>query len=134
MTYIDPDTSRRWHIPAGTPLSMTSLLVFQNPKIFSGPFTFKPERWIENPRLDRYQLVFSKGPRSCLGKNLAMAEMYLVLASIFRVYGSNNVRMKGDIGIFELFETDSTDIECSIDGYVPHPEKDTKGVRFLIRS
>ncbi len=133
LTYVDPGTSEQWHIPAGTPVSMTALLIFQNPRIFPEPFTFRPERWIENPRLDRYQVAFSKGTLMCIGMNLVMAEMCLILAAVFRVYGSKEVRMEGDDGILELFETDLTDIECCIDGFVALPRRDTKGVRLLVR-
>lgn len=42
--------------------------VLLNPDIFSDPLAFKPERWIgEDARgLDKYLVVFSKGPRSCV--------------------------------------------------------------------
>ena len=56
-----------WEIPAGTSMSMTSALIHTNPNIFPDPLEFRPERWIENRRLDRYLLSFSKGDRQCLG-------------------------------------------------------------------
>jgi len=133
LTYVDPDaSSRQWRIPPGTPVSMTALLVFQNERIFPEPGAFRPERWIENPRLDRYQVAFSKGTRICLGANLAMAEIILVLVGIFRVYGSREVRFEGDVGVLELYETDKSDVECCIDGFVPLPKADSKGVRFRV--
>lgn len=134
ITYIDPDSAKIWRIPAGTPVSMTSLLIFQNPKIFPEPLKFRPERWIENPRLDRYQVAFSKGTRMCLGANLAMAEICLMLVALFRVYGSKEVRKESDVGVLELFKTDLSDVECSIDGFVPLPKAGSKGVRCRVRS
>lgn len=56
-----------WEIPAGTPVSMTAGLIHMNPELFPDPDLFRPERWIENRRLDRYLLSFSKGSRQCLG-------------------------------------------------------------------
>lgn len=39
-----------------------------NPAIFPEPFSFVPERWVENPQLKpRYLLAFGRGSRSCLG-------------------------------------------------------------------
>jgi cytochrome P450 len=39
-----------------------------NPDIFPDPFTFKPERWLNNKELQKYQVTFGKGRRGCLGK------------------------------------------------------------------
>ena len=132
VPYTDPKTDRKWLIPAGTPMSMSHVLIFRDPSIFPDPNTFRPERWIENPALDRYQVAFSKGTRNCLGINLAMAELNLMLAAIFRRYGAVGCEEEGDIGRLELFETDRSDIECVGDGGVPFIKKDTKGVRFRV--
>ncbi|RHZ57051.1 hypothetical protein CDV55_101664 [Aspergillus turcosus] len=133
LTFTDPDTHRTWTIPPNTPVSMTSLLIFQNPSIFPQPKLFRPERWLDNPRLDRYQVAFCKGSRMCLGVNLAYAEMTLMLASLFRRYGSFEVKADEDIGMLELFETTAeNDIECSVDGFVPLPKPGSKGVRARV--
>lgn len=50
-----------WAIPPGTSTGMTTFHVHNNPEIFPEPKKFSPERWIENPRLDKYLLSFSKG-------------------------------------------------------------------------
>lgn len=72
-------------IPAGSTVSMTAMLTHQNEDISPEPYTFRPERWLEkNQRLDRYLVPFNRGTRSCLGTNLARAEMFLILAAVFR--------------------------------------------------
>ncbi|KAJ5438316.1 benzoate 4-monooxygenase cytochrome P450 [Penicillium daleae] len=72
-------------IPAGSTVSLTATLTHQNEDIFPEPYTFRPERWLErNQRLDRYLVPFNRGTRSCLGTNLARAEMFLILAAVFR--------------------------------------------------
>jgi len=46
----------------------TVLLV--NPEIFPDPSRFDPERWLQGEKsvnLDKYNVVFGKGPRMCLG-------------------------------------------------------------------
>ncbi|KAI4157454.1 MAG: hypothetical protein LQ342_008264 [Letrouitia transgressa] len=63
-------TDRRgvdWTIPAGTPVSMTPTLVHSIPEYWENPYEFRPERWIENPKLSKYLLSFAKGTRICLG-------------------------------------------------------------------
>ena len=64
---------REWTIPAGVPVSMTIYDVCHDEHIFPDSYTFKPERWLNNPKtsdgspLDRYFVGFGKGSRSCLG-------------------------------------------------------------------
>lgn len=62
-----PMCFRGLEIPKNTSVGMTSALIHQNSEIFPEPRKFLPERWIENPRLDRYLLSFSKGSRQCAG-------------------------------------------------------------------
>jgi cytochrome P450 len=130
---IFSDGKKEWHIPPGTPVGMTSTLVHQDPSIFPSPLSFEPERWLENPRLDKYMLAFSKGTRQCIGINLAYAELYMAFSTIFRLYGSKDVRMDGDVGYFELFETTLEDVEIQGDGVIPLPKPDTKGIRMHVR-
>ncbi|KIX05158.1 uncharacterized protein Z518_06030 [Rhinocladiella mackenziei CBS 650.93] len=133
LFFHDSHTDKQWAIPPGTPCSMTSILVHRNSDIFPEPMTFRPERWIENPRLDKYLIAFSKGKMQCLGINLAYAELYLMLAKLFRVYGSREVRFDGDIGRLDLFDTTlERDIEVAEDRFIPLPRRDTKGVRVMV--
>ncbi|KZV68238.1 cytochrome P450 [Peniophora sp. CONT] len=73
-------------VPAGTVVSMGSMFMHLNPDLFPEPYMFRPERWLQSdaPRLDQYLVAFSKGPRSCLGTNLAWCELYLLFGYIFR--------------------------------------------------
>jgi cytochrome P450 len=62
-----------WVIPPWTPVSMTVHDVHFDPEVYPEPLEFKPERWIGNPKapdgesLEKYWVVFGKGPRMCLG-------------------------------------------------------------------
>jgi cytochrome P450 len=60
--------------------------VHQNASIFPEPAKFVPERWLESPELDNWLVAFSRGPRMCLGINLAWAELRLGLAHVFRKF------------------------------------------------
>lgn len=67
---LAPDIELRygdWVIPRNTPVSMTSIGILMNEEIYPEPRAFVPERWIENPELDRYFVPFGKGSRQCLG-------------------------------------------------------------------
>jgi cytochrome P450 len=116
---------------------MTCALIHLNPHIFPSPYSFQPERWLENPRLDRYLVSFSKGARQCLGINLAYAELYLCVAGVWRRYDGfdgatsppNPAKVEGTI---KLFETTKEDVEIKYDLFVPFAKRDSKGIRVLI--
>ena len=131
-TLVYRSGEREWHIPPGTPLSMTSNLVHHDERVFPDSHAFKPERWVGNPRLDRYLVSFGKGGRACLGINLAYAELYLTLAALFRVYGTAEVQGKDDVGTLELFETTLPDLVITSDAVVPVMPEDSKGLRVKV--
>ena len=60
-----------------------------NERVFPNPRSFIPERWISNDaaylkKLEDVAAPFSKGSRSCIGRNLATAEIYITMASVAR--------------------------------------------------
>ncbi|KAK0222323.1 cytochrome P450 [Armillaria fumosa] len=73
-------------VPAGTVVGVGNYFILMNKDIFPEPEVFNPDRWIQSdsPSLDRYLVPFSKGPRACLGINLAWCELYLVFGNLFR--------------------------------------------------
>jgi cytochrome P450 len=133
-TLVFNDGKKDWHIPPGTPVSMTANLIHHDQSIFPNSTAFRPERWIGNPQLTRYLVSFGKGGRVCLGMNLAYAELYLALAALFRIYGSAEVQGKDDVGVLELYETTSKDVgvmESDLD--TPSMPGDSKGIRVMVR-
>ncbi|KXH69073.1 cytochrome P450 [Colletotrichum salicis] len=60
--------------------------MYHNEKYFVEPNSFIPERWLGDSRFendDRAALQpFSFGPRNCIGRNLAMSEMRVILARV----------------------------------------------------
>ncbi|SJK99238.1 uncharacterized protein ARMOST_02529 [Armillaria ostoyae] len=70
-------------VPAGTVVGMGTSFILMNEDVFSEPEVFNPDRWIQSS-LDKYLVPFSKGPRACLGMNLAWCELYLVFGNLFR--------------------------------------------------
>jgi cytochrome P450 len=126
---IEPTILGDWAIPPGTPMSMSIPFTMRDPTIFPSPEVWNPERWIissSNPaervsRLEHYLTPFSKGPRSCLGSNLAYAEIYHASAALLRRFD------------MELFETSrERDVDVCRDCFVGLPRKDTQGVRVKI--
>ncbi|KAG6918531.1 hypothetical protein DXG01_013621 [Tephrocybe rancida] len=74
-------------IPKNTVVSMGASFMHLNGRIFKEPLEFRPERWLGDqkvPGMEEFLVPFSKGPRSCLGVNLAWMELYLIFANVFR--------------------------------------------------
>ncbi|KAF8272730.1 hypothetical protein EI94DRAFT_212474 [Lactarius quietus] len=65
-----------------------------------------PDRWLgEGAKIYEPSMVaFSKGPRSCIGINLAYCELYLVIAGIFRRFDVTlDAERSGDMSVVEHF-------------------------------
>ena len=76
-------------VPAGTEITSNAYVVQRDPELFGpDPEDFRPERWLESEeksaRMDAAMFVFGVGPRVCLGKEIAVFEMYKLLPEIVR--------------------------------------------------
>ncbi|RFU34841.1 hypothetical protein B7463_g1459, partial [Scytalidium lignicola] len=71
-------------VPPNTVVRMTQWATFHSPKNFEKPDDFIPERWLEESEFTQDKKAalqpFHVGPRNCLGRNLAYAEMRLLMA------------------------------------------------------
>lgn len=114
-------------IPKGTIISMNTYDVSHDETIFPNSFEYRPERWLGNPRspdgrrLSRYMVAFGRGTRSCVGMQLAYAELFIGLATLFRRFN------------FEIYETTRTDVDAARDCFVPRPVSRSNGVRVLVK-
>jgi cytochrome P450 len=111
---------------------MSPYMTAMDESIFPDPLGFHPERWLtDEGRLDKYLTIFGGGTRSCLGKALAHAELYLALAKLFRRWGSGGVVgddghcdiRAGDTGVLTIFETTPQDCQMAADYFIPIPYK-----------
>lgn len=88
-TVIDGD-----FVPAGVTVGVNHFACYHDPRNFHRPQEFLPERWLpecqaQGPFSKDCQKScqpFSFGPRNCLGKNLAWAEMRLIAAKLLFLF------------------------------------------------
>lgn len=113
-------------IPVGTPVSMSLRDILLDENIFEKPHEFRPERWLADnsdlARISKFYMPFGRGSRMCVGLNLALAELYLILGTLFAKFD------------FELFETTKErDIDVARDCFIGEPCRQSQGVRMKIR-
>jgi len=112
----------RWPVAPGTRVSVHHYATYRNPANFANPDAFIPERWLptaageaEKSELpyagDRREAMqaFGYGPRDCLGRNMALHEMRLVLARLyfrfdFELCAAESTRWADDQRAFILWE------------------------------
>jgi cytochrome P450 len=71
VNHLSPVRYRQWKIPPHTIISMTQRDILFEPSIFTDPYIFKPERWLDaktSKHLDKHLVSFSRGTRGCIGK------------------------------------------------------------------
>ncbi|KAE9371557.1 cytochrome P450 [Stipitochalara longipes BDJ] len=123
VNHVSPVRYGQWEIPPHTIVSMTQRDILFDPTIFTDPYVFKPERWLDpeaSKYLDKHLVSFSRGTRGCIGKHLAMAEMHIILATIFRRFD------------LQLVDTTRDDIEFERDFMLPIPKAGHRNVKVVV--
>jgi cytochrome P450 len=118
-------------MPPGFPVSLDAVHMHHTEAIFPNSHKFSLERWLDENRKDtdsktekrpdRYMVAFSRGTRQCIGINLALAEMYLMLSMMFRRYD------------MELNETDVDSVKIYAEYFLPAVKPGKEGIKVLVR-
>lgn len=127
LLYKDHEgAGREWVIPPGTPTSMSLSNILMDPTIYTDPYIFRPERWIEGTkeqqaRLASYWVPFGRGARMCVGMNFAQAEILICTAVLFRRFR------------FDVSETvRERDLDVRRDCFLGQPGWGSRGLRVRV--
>lgn len=77
-----------WTVPAGALLRITPAAIHRDPRWFSEPQAFRPERFVAGaaPPPRGAWMPFGVGPRVCIGQHFALLEMTLVAARLLQCH------------------------------------------------
>lgn len=79
-------------VPPGTEVTTNANVVQRDPDMYApDPLTYRPERWLEvgeqrAAEMEAAQFVFGLGPRVCLGKEIAIMELWKLLPQVVRCF------------------------------------------------
>jgi cytochrome P450 len=112
------DTISGFYVPGGTAVYVSQHATHHSERNFRDPGKYVPERWLGEDKYenDRREAVnaFSFGPRACLGKNLAYAEMRLILAKVLFAFDLELVDKErdwtGEQKCFTLWEKQALEV------------------------
>ena len=76
IVYHDKRRDRTYMIPPGTWTSMSTFITHTDPDVFEDPYEFRPQRWIDNPKLSRSFIAVARGQETVLGKILGFLITY----------------------------------------------------------
>lgn len=81
----EPDEVGGYPIAAGTLVLISTYALHRDPTLWDAPDAFVPQRWLDAPPAPRWSyLPFGAGIRQCIGKDFALVEGVLMLATLSR--------------------------------------------------
>jgi len=86
-----------WTMKAGDEIVMWIFHLHRDPRHFDSPLEWRPERFIDARPPDAY-MPFGAGQRACIGRNFAMIEAQLVLATLARRFALEPVNDASAVG------------------------------------
>ncbi len=89
-------------VPKGTAIITLSRIPTRDAARFDSPMEFMPERWTRGesegkPHDAAVHIPFGSGPRMCPGRALALLEMRIVLAAVYRTFDVERVGASADV-------------------------------------
>ncbi|KAJ4509695.1 Pisatin demethylase [Exophiala dermatitidis] len=107
------------YFPAKTEVGVNSWVAHANQRIF-GPDAeeFVPERWLESPErtseMNRYIMTFGAGSRTCIGKNISLLEISILIPELVRKFDFTLVDPDRPLEIENVWFVKQKNLECFV--------------------
>lgn len=99
-------TFKEIYIPPSTVAGLSPYNLHLNPAVFPSPEKFLPERWEDpTPEMNRDHVPFGLGPRQCIARNLAIAELAYGVREIARRDALRGAKTRGKVVLREWFNS-----------------------------
>ncbi|KAI0926476.1 hypothetical protein AcV7_005406 [Taiwanofungus camphoratus] len=92
-TSINVDHYEGYHLPAGSIVIGNLWKILHNPEVYAEPLCFNPERFMPDAEgsdltavLSNFEAVYGVGRRICPGRFVAVAQLFVTIASILSVF------------------------------------------------
>jgi cytochrome P450 len=94
-------------IPAGAAVGISAFSMHLNEKVFEDAHAFQPERWSSpSEEMTRDFFAWGAGPRQCIARNLATAEMYYAIQALVEANVLEGAKaVQDEIKILEWFNS-----------------------------
>ncbi|KAL2864094.1 cytochrome P450 monooxygenase helB4 [Aspergillus lucknowensis] len=89
MPRISPSagiTLQGYYIPPGVEVAINLHGAHSNKDVWNSPQFYDPTRFLDNEQAKRNVFAFSYGHRNCIGRNLAMMEIMIIIANLLKDY------------------------------------------------
>ena len=81
-----PDLIGGREVPAGTLAIISPWVLHRHPRLWEDPLAFRPGRFADGADHRGAYIPFGAGPRLCIGREFALAEMVVVLTRLLARY------------------------------------------------
>lgn len=97
------------HVPGGTIVGCNAWVLHRREEVFGeGVDEYRPERWLEGEgegeaervkRMRAALFTFGAGPRTCIGRNVSLLEMYKLVPTFLRRFEVGRCRCLGSMAV-----------------------------------
>ncbi|OQV08714.1 hypothetical protein CLAIMM_12942 [Cladophialophora immunda] len=99
------------HFKHGTTVAVPTYAVHRKEELYVDAESYNPDRWLDDSdpqqiqNLREYTIPFSAGPRACLGRNIAIVEQQILVASLVFRYDFQLLEPNQGLEILERFNS-----------------------------
>lgn len=100
VSFFRKSTQNALGFPMETDFLILTNPILRDPKIFTNPNQFEPDRWTHELMISRYNIIFGLGPQRCPGKDLSLNILQNYLTNYISSIDMTKLRVVNDDVLF----------------------------------